>query len=211
MARDLGPVCRICRTEGQKLFFKGDRCFTTKCSFEKRSYWPGIHGKVKSARLKMSDYGTQLRQKQKMRKTYGIMERQFRGYFARALKIKGVTGIKLLQFLESRLDNMVMRMGFVHSRAAARQLVLHGHILVNGKKVSIPSFQLKPGMEVAIRENSTVFGRCKENFQVSTSRGVPDWVKVDPEKVKGVYLALPTREQLPPDIQENMVVEFYSR
>ncbi|MBI3891545.1 MAG: 30S ribosomal protein S4 [Candidatus Wallbacteria bacterium] len=211
MARDLGAVCRICRTEGQKLFFKGDRCFTTKCSFEKRSYWPGMHGKVKSARLKMSDFGTQLRQKQKLRKSYGMLERQFAGYFEKALKTKGVTGIKLLQLLESRLDNMVMRMGFTRSRAAARQLVLHGHITVDGKKVTIPSYQLKPGNEIAVRETSTQLGRCKESYLIASSRGIPDWVKVDPEKAKGTYLSLPTREQLPADIQENMVVEFYSR
>ncbi len=211
MARDLGPVCRICRTEGQKLFFKGNRCYTTKCSFEKRSYWPGIHGKVKSARLRMSEYGTQLRQKQKLRKSYGILERQFAGYFSKALRGKGVTGTVLLQTLESRLDNVVMRMGLAVSRRASRQMVLHGHVLVDGKKVTIPSFLLKPGMSIAIRENSSMLNRTKENVQLATSRGIPEWVKVDVDKAAGTFLALPTRQQMPSDIQENMVVEYYSR
>lgn len=211
MARIKGPVCRTCRAEGAKLFLKGDRCYSTKCSFEKRSYAPGMHGNSRK-RGRVSDYGVQLREKQKVRKSYGVMEKQFRLYFVEAARRKGVTGTNMLQMLESRLDNMVYRLGFASSRSHARQMVRHGHVLVNDRKVDIPSFDVKVGATISIREKSSYRNRAKELVSVARSRGtLPEWISVDEEKVSGSLTAHPTREQLPADIQENLIVEFYSR
>jgi small subunit ribosomal protein S4 len=212
MAKDVRPQCRICRTEGKKLFLKGDRCFKASCAFERKPYWAGMHGKAKSGHRKMSEYGMQLREKQKLKKTYGMLEKQFRRYFSIALKSPGVTGTKLLQLLESRLDNVVFRMGFAHSRKHARQMVLHGHITVDSKRVSIPSFQVEVGNTVTVSEKSGWHQRTKEVISLAASRGaIPDWMKVDAEKVSGTYLKLPERQQLPEDINERQIVELYSR
>jgi len=211
MARMKGSICRTCRAEGGKLFLKGDRCFSTKCSFEKRSYGPGMHGNNRR-RGRVSDYGVQLREKQKVRKSYGVMEKQFHAYYVEASRRKGVTGTNMLQLLEGRLDNMVFRMGFAQSRNHARQMVRHGHILVNDKKVDIPSFQVPVGATIALRDKSSYRSKAKDLVSVARSRGsIPEWVTVNEEKVSGSLTALPTREQLPPDIQENLIVEFYSR
>ena len=211
MARMKGATCRSCRAEGGKLFLKGDRCYSTKCSYEKRSYGPGMHGNARR-RGRVSDYGIQLREKQKVRRTYGIMEKQFRRYYSEAAQRKGVTGTNMLQALESRLDNMVYRMGFAHSRNHARQMVRHGHVLVEGKKVDIPSFNVKVGVTISVREKTSYYGKAKDIISIARSRGtLPEWVTVDEEKVTGSLTALPTREQLPADIQENLIVEFYSR
>lgn len=200
----------MCRTEGAKLFLKGDRCFTTKCGFEKRPYKPGLHGQSRRRR-KQTDYGLQLREKQKVRRTYGLLEAQFLRTFETALKTPGVTGTNFLRLLEARLDNMAFRMGFCHSRAQARQLVRHGHVLVNDRRVDIPSFQVPVGAAVSIDPKSGFFARCKEAVSIAKSRGVPEWVQIDEEKVRGTYVRMPDREQLPEDIQENLIVEFYSR
>jgi len=211
MARMTGSSCRICRAEGAKLFLKGDRCYSTKCSFEKRSYPPGMHGNNRR-RGRLSDYGIQLREKQKVRKSYGVMEKQFRRYFEEAARRTGVTGTNMLQLLEGRIDNLMFRMGFAYSRAHGRQMVRHGHVLVNGKKVTIPSFQVPIGAKVSVKEKSGHAARARENVTVAKSRGiVPDWTNVDDEKLIGSLTALPTREQMPADIQENLIVEFYSR
>ena len=159
MAKDVRAVCRICRTEGKKLFLKGDRCFKASCAFERKPYWAGMHGKAKAGHRKVSEYGMQLREKQKLKKTYGMLEKQFRRYFSIALKSPGVTGTKLLQLLESRLDNVVFRMGFAHSRKHARQMVLHGHVKVNGSRVAIPSYQVTVGASISVPEKSSWHGR----------------------------------------------------
>ena len=212
MAKDVRPVCRICRTEGKKLFLKGDRCFKATCAFERKSYWPGMHGKAKSGHRKVSDYGMQLREKQKLKKSYGMLERQFHRYFGLAQKSPGVTGTKLLQLLESRLDNVVFKMGFAHSRKHARQMVRHGHVQVNGRRVSIPSYEVVPGAVVCISEKSSWFNRAKEIISLASSRGaIPDWIKVDADKVTGTFLKVPDRNQMPEDINERQIVELYSR
>ena len=211
MARMSGAVCRTCRAESTKLFLKGDRCFSTKCSFEKRSYGPGMHG-LNKRRGRTSDYGVQLRQKQKVRKSYGVLEKQFRHYYEEAVRRKGVTGTTMLQLLESRLDNLIFRMGFAASRSHARQMVQHGHVLVNGRRLDIPSALVRVGSTVALHEKSGYRARAKESITVGRSRGgIPEWLSVDEDKVEGTYRALPSREQLPQDIQENLIVEFYSR
>lgn len=210
MARYTGAVCKICRAEQAKLFLKGDRCFTTKCSFEKRPYKPGLHGQSRRRR-KVSDYGTQLREKQKVRKTYGLLEKQFRSYYERATRMIGVTGTNLLRLLEGRLDNLVFRMGFATSRSQARQMVRHGHVLVNGKRMSIPSYHPPVSCEISVPEKSSHYAKAKEAVSISKSRGMMEWVSVDEEKVSGTYMQMPDRAQLPEDIQENLIVEFYSR
>jgi len=211
MARLKGAVCRTCRVEGAKLFLKGDRCYSTKCSFSKREYGPGMHG-AKKKRQRPSNYRVQLREKQKVRKSYGIMEKQFRKYYDKASAMGGVTGTNMLQLLESRLDNLVYKLGFAQSRAQARQMVNHGHILVAGKKLSIASCHIKIGVEVAVSEKSPYFKAAKELIVVAGSRGaIPEWTTVDGEKVIGSLTALPTRVQMPQDIQENLIVEYYSR
>lgn len=209
MARYTGPVCRQCRTEGGKLFLKGDRCFTTKCSVEKRNYWPGMHAQV--FRRRTSDYGTQLREAQKLRRTYGLMAKQFRDCYEEAFRQTGVTGMNMLKLLESRLDNMVYRMGFAHSRAHARQMILHGHLRVNGKRVRIPGYQCNPGDEISVPEGGKWFKRALDTHAVTLTRGVPEWVSVDPDKLVGTFRVYPERSQLDQEIQESLVVEFFSR
>lgn len=212
MAKDVRAVCRICRTEGKKLFLKGDRCFKASCAFERKPYWAGMHGKTKSGHRKVSEYGMQLREKQKLKKTYGMLEKQFRKYFTEALRRPGVTGTTLLQLLESRLDNVVFRMGFAHSRKMARQMVLHGHVRVGAGRVSIPSYQVPVGANVSVSDKSSWHTRAKEIISLSASRGaIPDWMRVDADRVAGTYLKLPERNQLPEDINERQIVELYSR
>lgn len=208
MARYKESVCRLCRREGLKLFLKGDRCFSDKCAFERRSYAPGDHGQM---RRKHSDYGVQLREKQKLKRMYGLLERQFRGYFEKADRQKGITGTNLLLFLERRLDNMIFRMGFANSRNEARQLVRHDHFLVNGKPVNIPSYLVNVGSEILVREKSKKVGRILEAMETVARRGVPQWLELDKDNFKGVVKSLPSREELVMPVQEQLVVELYSK
>jgi small subunit ribosomal protein S4 len=208
VARYTGAVCRQCRREGLKLFLKGERCYTDKCAIERRNYPPGQHGQ---ARPKFSEYSIQLREKQKLRRIYGVLEGQFRRYFQMADRAKGVTGETLLQLLERRLDNMVYRMGFSTSRAEARQLVRHGHFTVNGRKVNVPSFLAKPTDVIAVRERSRQVTRIQEALELAQRRGVPDWLEVTPEQFSGRVKALPTRSDLTMPINEKLVVELYSK
>lgn len=208
MARYTGAVCRLCRREGVKLFLKGGRCFTDKCAIERRNYPPGEHGQ---ARPKFSEYSIQLREKQKLRRIYGVLEGQFRRYFALADRARGVTGETLLQYLERRLDNVVYRMGFTTSRAEARQLVRHGHFEVNGRKVDIPSYLARPGDVVAVRERSRKITRIQEALEQGRGRGVPDWLEITPEAFAGRVKALPARTDLTMPINEKLVVELYSK
>lgn len=211
MARYRGPVCKLCRREGDKLFLKGERCFTAKCAFEKRSYPPGMHGRRARFRRKTSDFGTQLREKQKARRMYGVLERQFRRYFKDAEQRKGVTGANLLQILESRLDNVVHRLGFAGSRAQARQLVRHGHFDINGRKTDIPSYLVKPGDQVAVRSKSKDNAYFKNVAQEMEHRFVPQWLSVDINTLSGRVLALPTRQEIEAPLNEQLITEFYSR
>src|SRR5919199_706589 len=208
MARYNGSVCRICRREGAKLFFKGTRCYTKKCSFERRPSPPGQHG---VRRRKVGEFGLQLREKQKVRKTYGVLERQFRNYFVEAESRPGVTGETLLRVLELRLQNVRYRMGFAPSRPAARQLVGHGHFTVNGRPTNVPSYQLQPGDRIAVRESH----RTREPFKVAKetlrSHQAPEWVTVDATNLGGAIADLPRRDQMPLDLNEQLVVEYYSR
>lgn len=208
MAKYVGPKCRQCRREGAKLFLKGDKCFSSKCAMENRPFAPGQHGQK---RARMSDYAGQLREKQKLRRVYGILEKQFRGYYKEADRIKGSTGENLLQLLESRLDNVVFRMGFGASRSEARQLVRHNGITVNGRKLNIPSAQITAGDIIAIAEKAKSQLRIKGAVEASQSRGIVDWVDVDTNKLEGVYKNVPERSDLPSDIKENLVVELYSK
>lgn len=208
MARYTEAVCRLCRREGEKLYLKGDRCYTNKCSVGKRGYAPGQHGQE---RKKISEYGIQLREKQKLRRIYGILERQFSGYFSLAERKKGITGQNLLQILETRLDNVVYRLGYGESRKEARQLVRHGHFTVNGKKVNIPSFLLRPGDVVTIKESSLDSVKIKENIESAASRSIPEWLEANPTTNSGKVKALPTREQIDIPVQEHLIVELYSR
>jgi len=208
MAKYVGPKCRLCRREGDKLFLKGDKCFSSKCAMENRPFPPGQHGQK---RTRMSDYAGQLREKQKLRRVYGILEKQFRGYYKEADRIKGSTGENLLQLLESRLDNVVFRMGFGASRSEARQLVRHNAIMVNGKKLNIPSAQLAAGDVIAIAEKAKAQLRIKGATETSQSRGIADWVEVDIAKLEGTYKSVPERSDLSADIKENLVVELYSK
>jgi small subunit ribosomal protein S4 len=209
MARYTGPVCRLCRREKIKLFLKGDRCFKEKCAIEKRAYPPGQHGQRRGRR--QVGYGLQLREKQKVKRIYGVLERQFRLYFAEADRRKGITGENLLVMLERRLDNVVFSLGFASSRAQARQLVRHGHILVDGKKVTIPSFQAKAGQAVAVRETSRKNEQIKASVESATGRGVPEWLSLDAENFTGKVQSLPSREDIKLPIQEQLIVELYSR
>lgn len=209
MARNLDPKCRQCRREGEKLFLKGEKCFTDKCSIERRSYAPGQHGQKSGQRL--SGYGQQLREKQKIRRLYGVLERQFRKTFAEADRRKGQTGENLLQILEGRLDSVAYRMGFGASRAEARQIVRHNCVLVNGKRVNIPSFNLNPGDTIQLTDAARAHLRVKAAMEAAESRGFPEWVEVDVKAGKGVFKAYPAREDLPPSIKEGLVVELYSR
>jgi small subunit ribosomal protein S4 len=209
LARNLDPKCRQCRREGEKLFLKGDKCYTDKCSIERRSYAPGQHGQKSGQRL--SGYGQQLREKQKIRRLFGVLERQFRKIFAEASRRKGQTGENLLQLLEARLDSVAYRMGFGASRAEARQIVRHNGVLVNGKRVNIPSFNVKPGDAIQLTDASRIHLRVKAAMESAESRGFPEWVEVDVKAGKGVFKAYPARDELPPSIKEGLVVELYSR
>ncbi|MFB3920094.1 MAG: 30S ribosomal protein S4 [Terriglobia bacterium] len=209
MARYRDAVCRLCRREGIKLFLKGQRCLTDKCAIEKRNFAPGQHGK--SRRPKLVGYGLQLREKQKVRRIYGILEEQFRSYFEKAAAMKGITGENLLHLLEQRLDNAVYRMGLATSRAAARQLVRHGHIQVSGRKVNIPSFQVSPGQEIAVRETSRNIPGILHALDLMGGRGVPAWLEFDRAGMKGKVLSVPKREDVNFPIQEQMIVELYSK
>jgi len=201
-------VCRLCRREGLKLFLKGDRCYSDKCAFERRNYAPGDHGQI---RRKYSDYGVQLREKQKLKRMYGLLERQFRGYFEKADRQKGITGTNLLLFLERRLDNMVFRIGFANSRNEARQLVRHNHFLVNGKPVNIPSYLVGVGSEIQVKEKSRKVGKILEAMEIVARRGIPQWLELDKDNFKGVVKTLPSREELVMPVQEQLVVELYSK
>lgn len=209
MARNTDPKCRQCRREGEKLFLKGEKCFTDKCAIERRSYAPGQHGQRSGARL--SDYGKQLREKQKMRRAYGVLERQFRSYYFEADRRKGITGENLLQILESRLDNVAYRMGFGASRAEARQIVRHNGILVNGKRVNIPSYLVRPGDVVEVAERAKNQLRIKAAVEAAEARGFPEWISVDTKALKGTFKALPARSELPATINEHLVIELYSK
>ena len=208
MARYRGSVCRLCRREGMKLFLKGDRCFSEKCAVERRNYPPGEHGQ---GRVKFSEYGNQLREKQKVKRIYGIMENQFHRYFKEAERIKGVTGENLLILLERRLDNMVYRLGFATSRSEARQLIRHGHIKVNNRKVDIPSFLIKTGETIQLREKSRKIGRVLDSLETIARRGIPSWLEYDKNTFTGTIKALPTREELTMPISENLIIELYSK
>ena len=201
--------CRLCRREGTKLFLKGTRCFTDKCAFERRGYAPGEHGK--SRRIKETNYGQQLREKQKARRIYGLLERQFRHYFAKASTTKGVTGEALLQMLERRLDNIVFRFGFAPSRSAARQLVRHGHFQVNGRRVDIPSFLVRAGDEVKVRERSRKLTVVLGSLEARKGQGVPEWMDLNSEQLSGRVLNIPTRANIPVPLNEQLIVELYSK
>ncbi len=209
MARNLDPKCRQCRREGEKLFLKGEKCFTDKCAVERRAYPPGQHGQKKNTR--MSDYGGQLREKQKVRRIYGMLEGQFRLTYRAAEVQRGITGENLLQTLESRLDNVSYRMGFGASRSEARQVVRHNGILVNGKRVNIPSFQVRPGDVVEIAEKTRAHLRIKAAVQAAEQRGFPEWLEVDAKAMKGTFKAKPQRSELPATINEHLIVELYSK
>lgn len=208
MARYTGPVCRICRREGVKLFFKADRCYTEKCPMNKHAYGPGEHGQ---GRKKVSEYGVQLREKQKTKRMYGVLERQFRKYFATAERAKGMTGENLLSYLERRLDNVVYRLGLAGSRREARQLVRHGHFQVNGRKVNIPSFQVRVADRVAVRDKSREVPRLKELAEATKGRQTPGWLEAEAEAMAGRVVRLPERADVDAAIQERLIVELYSR
>ena len=209
MARNLDAKCRQCRREGEKLFLKGEKCFTDKCAVERRAYAPGQHGQKSGQRL--SGYGQQLREKQKIRRIYGVLERQFRKTFAQAESQKGQTGENLLKLLECRLDAVAYRMGFGASRAESRQIVRHNGVLVNGKRTNIPSYSVKPGDVVQLTENAKTQLRTKGALEAAEARNFPQWIEVDVKAGKGVFKAYPAREDLPPSINEGLVVELYSR
>lgn len=208
MARYRGSMCRLCRREGMKLFLKGERCFGTRCAIERRGYAPGQHGQ---RQRKVSDYGVRLREKQKVRRIYGLMERQFRNTFHKAARKEGVTGEILLEYLERRLDNVVYRFGFAPSRQQARQLVRHGHIIVNGRRVDIPSFQVREEDLVQIKEKSPMRDTIKEAVSVAEHRGFPGWLQLDKEQLSGKIIGLPAREDIQYPIKEQLIVELYSK
>jgi len=208
VARYTGAICRLCRRSGEKLILKGERCYTEKCAIERRKYPPGQHGQ---GRGKLSDYGIQLMEKQKVRRVYGLTERQFRRYFHTAAKRKGVTGEVLLQSLECRLDNVVHRMGFSDNRRQARQLVCHGHLLVNGRRVNIPSYNVKTGDTIELRESSRGIASIQESLAKVEHRGVPIWIELDAVNFKGKVQHIPSREEIPLPVKEQIIVEFYSK
>lgn len=208
MAVYSGPVCRLCRRDGVKLFLKGERCYTSKCAIERRKYAPGQHGQ---RQRKLADYGVQLREKQKLKRIYRVLERQFRSYFKEAVRRKGVTGEILLQFLELRLDNVVYRLGCGLSRRQARQLVNHGHFLVNGKKVNIPSYQMRPGDAISLSPSGKTAGAIQEAVASAGGRRTPEWLTFDVASISGQVLSVPTREQIDTQVNEALIVEFYSR
>ena len=209
MARNLDAKCRQCRRGGEKLFLKGEKCYTDKCAIERRSYAPGQHGQKSGSRL--SDYGKQLREKQKMRRIYGLLERQFRKTYFEAARSKGVTGERLLQLLETRLDNIAYRMGFGASRTEARQVGRHNGILVNGKRVNIPSYQVRPGDVIEVAEKAKPQLRLKASAEAAESRGFPEWIEVDAKALKGTFKSLPARADLPSTVNERMIIELYSK
>ena len=209
MARYIGPVCRLCRREAMKLFLKGERCYTEKCAIEKRNFPPGQHGKRRAQ--KMLGYGVQLREKQKVKRIYGVLEDQFRGYFEQAERLKGITGEMLLQLLERRLDNVAYRLGFATSRAQARQLVRHGHFAVNGRKVDIPSYLVRAGDVVTVRATSQKSPTIVHAQEEVKGRGVPEWLSLDGDQLTGRVVSLPTREQINLPVQEQLIVELYSK
>jgi small subunit ribosomal protein S4 len=212
MARYRGPVCKLCRREGEKLFLKGARCYTPKCAFERRGYPPGIHGRsAQFRRRRESDYNRQLRAKQKARRVYGILERQFRRYYEASLKRRGLTGLNLLQILESRLDNVVYRLGFADSRTQARMLVTHGHFSVNGRRTDIPSMNLAEGDVVAVREGSRKRTYFKELPEVAETKNVPSWLSRYVKELSGSVIRLPERAEIDGNLQEQLIVEYYSR
>jgi len=208
MARYTGPVCRLCRREGAKLYLKGDRCYTNKCGIDRRGYAPGQHGQ---GRRKPSEYGVQLREKQKARRIYGILENQFRNYFEKAERQKGITGENLLRLLERRLDNVVYRMGYAGSRAEARQLVRHGHFTVNGNKVNIPSYLTRVGEVIDVREKSRENPRIKELAEQAARRTPPAWLEVSADQFTGKVVTVPSRDDIDVPIEEHLIVELYSR
>ena len=209
MARYTGSVCKLCRREGLKLFLKGDRCFSPKCAIEKRNYPPGEHGQRR--RVKLTDYGLQLREKQKMKRIYGIVERQFRNYFRMAEQQKGITGENLLRFLERRLENVVYRLGFASSRAEARQMVTHGHFLVNGRRVDIPSYLVDSGDHIQVAERSRELLAIRGALEGVKKRGLPAWLELDAQAMRGVVRVLPAREDMVIPVQEQLVVALYSK
>jgi len=209
MARYIGPVCRLCRREGMKLFLKGERCYTEKCAIEKRNFAPGQHGKTRKSKL--AGYGVQLREKQKVKRIYGVLEDQFRRYFEQAERTRGITGETLLQLLERRLDNVAYRLGLATSRPQARQLVRHGHLTVNGRKVDIPSFSVRSGDQIAIRSGSAQNPTIVHAMEEVKGRGIPEWLNFDPAALAGRISQLPTREQINLPVQEQLIVELYSK
>ena len=209
MARYTGAVCRLCRREGQKLFLKGDRCYTDKCALERRSYAPGMHGNARNK--KMSEYGIQLREKQKARRYYGVLESQFAAYFEMANSRKGITGENLLSILETRFDNVIYRLGFAMSRAEARQLVRHGHFTINGKKVDIPSYLVSVGDVIALRDSSRSVDKFKGSLEANGSRVIPKWLDMDKNNNVAKVVAAPAREDIDMPIEEHLIVEFYSK
>lgn len=211
MARYTGPVCKLCRREGEKLFLKGERCFTPKCAVERRSYPPGEHGRYSGRRSRESDYSRQLRGKQKAKRIYGVLERQFRRYFREAQKQPGLTGLNLLQILETRLDNVVYRLGFAESRNQARQLVNHGHFMVNGRKNDVASTLIKPGDIVAVTEASRQRSFFKTLRQAEETRTPPTWVEQDLNNLSGRVIRLPERAEIDGNLNEQLIVEYYSR
>lgn len=208
MARYTGPSCRLCRRENMELFLKGDRCYTDKCAMKRRNYPPGQHGQ---GRTKTSDYGVQLREKQKVKRIYGLVEKQFRGYFERADRMKGVTGTNLLTLLERRLDNVVYRLGFASSRSESRQLVSHGHFILNGRKVTIPSMRIKAGDLIELREKSRKIAQINESLDAVVRRGIPQWLELERDAFKGSVKLLPVRDDITTPIQEQLIVELYSK
>lgn len=208
MARYIGPVCRLCRREGQKLYLKGERCFSPKCAIDRRAYAPGQHGQN---RKKLSEYGLQLREKQKAKRIYGVLETQFANYFEEADRTPGITGENLLRLLELRLDNVVYRLGYGRSRTEARQVVRHNHILVNGKRVNIPSYQVRVGDVIEIKEDSKSLQRFKDIVETTGSRLVPEWLTADKDNLSGKIVSVPNRDQIDVEIQETLIVELYSK
>lgn len=208
MARHIEAVCKFCRREGLKLFLKGDRCYTDKCAFERRGYAPGQHGQRKS---KSSEYAVQLREKQKVKRVYGVMERQFRNSFKRAEKAKGITGDNLLNLLEKRLDNVVYRLGFADSRREARQLVRHGHFTINGRTVDIPSYTVVPGMVIQLKEKDTKSLKINQSLEAVERRGIPQWLELDKGNFKGFIKEQPKRDDITVSVNEQLIVELYSK
>ncbi len=212
MARHTGPVCKLCRREGEKLFLKGQRCFTPKCAFERRGYPPGEHGReAQFRRRRVSDYSKQLREKQKTRRIYGVTERQFRRYYRNALKKRGLTGSNLLQTLERRLDNVVYRLGYAESRAQARMLVTHGHFNVNGRRTDVPSMLVRPGDEIEVREGSKSRTYFKDVAETTEARTLPRWLERDLKKLNGTVTQMPERRDVDMTLNESLIVEYYSR